>query len=155
MCYFFYETNRKYHLLEENNLVPKAYTVPCISLQICRYYYGRVVVGTDLLQLSFRPDMRRRTPPSFLMDSAHQRLERRRLQREVRCRINKFFSFLVFFIYHFILWDSFTYMHLPIECMCKWEHKDGCVGSKCEYQMGLSWYHYSCEDCRCVAEPSS
>ncbi|KAL9191165.1 hypothetical protein ACHAXT_000871 [Thalassiosira profunda] len=41
------------------------------------------------------------------------------------------------------------------ECMCNWQHKDGCVGSKCEYQMGLSFYHYSCEDCRCVAEPTS
>mmetsp|Transcript_28004 Transcript_28004/g.51654 ORF Transcript_28004/g.51654 Transcript_28004/m.51654 type:complete len:92 (-) Transcript_28004:277-552(-) len=41
------------------------------------------------------------------------------------------------------------------ECMCNWQHKDGCVGSKCEFQMGLSWYHYSCDDCNCVAEPSS
>mmetsp|Transcript_16834 Transcript_16834/g.23059 ORF Transcript_16834/g.23059 Transcript_16834/m.23059 type:complete len:90 (+) Transcript_16834:76-345(+) len=39
------------------------------------------------------------------------------------------------------------------ECMCHWQHKNGCVGSKCEYQMGLSWYHYTCEDCKCVAEP--
>eukprot|EP00804_Cyclotella_cryptica_P006475 CCRYP_012771-RA/>CCRYP_012771-RA protein AED:0.03 eAED:0.03 QI:202/1/1/1/0/0/5/3657/102 len=41
------------------------------------------------------------------------------------------------------------------ECMCNWQHKDGCVGSGCQYQMGLSWYHYSCEDCKCVPEPSS
>uniref|UniRef100_A0A7S0UMR5 Uncharacterized protein n=1 Tax=Pseudo-nitzschia delicatissima TaxID=44447 RepID=A0A7S0UMR5_9STRA len=39
------------------------------------------------------------------------------------------------------------------ECMCHWQHKDGCVGSKCQYQMGLSFYHYSCEDCKCVKEP--
>ncbi|KAL7506984.1 hypothetical protein ACHAXN_005010 [Cyclotella atomus] len=39
------------------------------------------------------------------------------------------------------------------ECMCNWQHKDGCVGSKCQYEMGLSWYHYSCEDCKCVEEP--
>mmetsp|Transcript_15312 Transcript_15312/g.22540 ORF Transcript_15312/g.22540 Transcript_15312/m.22540 type:complete len:105 (+) Transcript_15312:67-381(+) len=39
------------------------------------------------------------------------------------------------------------------ECMCNWQHKDGCVGSQCEYQMGLSWYHYSCKDCKCVPEP--
>mmetsp|Transcript_28157 Transcript_28157/g.58695 ORF Transcript_28157/g.58695 Transcript_28157/m.58695 type:complete len:93 (+) Transcript_28157:293-571(+) len=39
------------------------------------------------------------------------------------------------------------------ECMCNWQHKDGCVGSGCQYQMGLSFYHYSCEDCKCVAEP--
>jgi len=39
------------------------------------------------------------------------------------------------------------------ECMCHWQHKDGCVGSKCQFQMGLSWYHYTCEDCRCVKEP--
>jgi len=39
------------------------------------------------------------------------------------------------------------------ECMCHWQHKDGCVGSGCEYQMGLSFYHYSCKDCRCVKEP--
>mmetsp|Transcript_11732 Transcript_11732/g.16917 ORF Transcript_11732/g.16917 Transcript_11732/m.16917 type:complete len:95 (+) Transcript_11732:104-388(+) len=39
------------------------------------------------------------------------------------------------------------------ECMCNWQHKDGCVGSGCQFQMGLSWYHYSCADCRCVPEP--
>eukprot|EP00531_Pseudo-nitzschia_arenysensis_P005858 CAMPEP_0116141712 /NCGR_PEP_ID=MMETSP0329-20121206/14524_1 /TAXON_ID=697910 /ORGANISM="Pseudo-nitzschia arenysensis, Strain B593" /LENGTH=89 /DNA_ID=CAMNT_0003636905 /DNA_START=174 /DNA_END=443 /DNA_ORIENTATION=+ len=39
------------------------------------------------------------------------------------------------------------------ECMCHWQHKDGCVGSKCQYQMGLSFYHHSCEDCKCVKEP--
>ncbi|KAL3786617.1 hypothetical protein ACHAW5_007747 [Stephanodiscus triporus] len=39
------------------------------------------------------------------------------------------------------------------ECMCHWQHRDGCVGSKCQYEMGLSWYHYSCEDCKCVAKP--
>mmetsp|Transcript_23944 Transcript_23944/g.40680 ORF Transcript_23944/g.40680 Transcript_23944/m.40680 type:complete len:94 (+) Transcript_23944:146-427(+) len=39
------------------------------------------------------------------------------------------------------------------ECMCNWEHKDACVGTGCQYQMGLSWYHYSCKDCRCVSEP--
>mmetsp|Transcript_18831 Transcript_18831/g.26551 ORF Transcript_18831/g.26551 Transcript_18831/m.26551 type:complete len:95 (+) Transcript_18831:143-427(+) len=39
------------------------------------------------------------------------------------------------------------------ECMCHWQHKDGCVGSGCQFQYGLSWYHYSCEDCRCVAKP--
>ena len=37
--------------------------------------------------------------------------------------------------------------------MCHWQHKDGCVGSKCQYQMGLSFYHYSCKDCKCVKEP--
>lgn len=42
---------------------------------------------------------------------------------------------------------------IMLECMCHWQHKDGCVGSKCQYQMGLSWYHYSCKDCRCVQEP--
>mmetsp|Transcript_25326 Transcript_25326/g.54031 ORF Transcript_25326/g.54031 Transcript_25326/m.54031 type:complete len:119 (+) Transcript_25326:146-502(+) len=39
------------------------------------------------------------------------------------------------------------------ECMCHWQHKDGCKGSGCEYQMGLSFYHYSCKDCSCVKEP--
>ena len=39
------------------------------------------------------------------------------------------------------------------ECMCDWQHRDGCVGSACQYEMGLTWYHYSCKDCRCVAEP--
>jgi hypothetical protein len=39
------------------------------------------------------------------------------------------------------------------ECMCHWQHKGGCVGSGCQYQMGLSFYHYSCKDCQCVPEP--
>ena len=39
------------------------------------------------------------------------------------------------------------------ECMCNWQHKDGCKGSGCKYEMGLSWYHYTCKDCACVAEP--
>jgi hypothetical protein len=39
------------------------------------------------------------------------------------------------------------------ECMCHWQHKDGCKGAGCEYQMGLSFYHYSCKDCECVPEP--
>ncbi|GAX14466.1 hypothetical protein FisN_11Hh073 [Fistulifera solaris] len=39
------------------------------------------------------------------------------------------------------------------ECICRWEHRDACVGSGCMYQMGLSWYHYSCTDCKCIAEP--
>mmetsp|Transcript_26939 Transcript_26939/g.42257 ORF Transcript_26939/g.42257 Transcript_26939/m.42257 type:complete len:86 (-) Transcript_26939:88-345(-) len=39
------------------------------------------------------------------------------------------------------------------ECMCDWQHKDGCVGSGCQYQYGLSFYHYSCKDCKCVAKP--
>ena len=40
------------------------------------------------------------------------------------------------------------------ECMCDWQHKDGCVGSKCQYQYGLSFYHFSCDDCKCVKKPS-
>mmetsp|Transcript_25549 Transcript_25549/g.55846 ORF Transcript_25549/g.55846 Transcript_25549/m.55846 type:complete len:104 (+) Transcript_25549:123-434(+) len=39
------------------------------------------------------------------------------------------------------------------ECMCNWQHKDGCKGSGCKYEMGLSWYHFSCEDCECMPEP--
>jgi len=39
------------------------------------------------------------------------------------------------------------------ECMCNWQHKDGCKGSACSYEMGLSWYHYTCKDCGCVNEP--
>ncbi|KAG7374585.1 hypothetical protein IV203_013680 [Nitzschia inconspicua] len=39
------------------------------------------------------------------------------------------------------------------ECMCHWQHKDGCKGAGCQYQMGLSFYHYSCNDCECVPEP--
>jgi len=31
--------------------------------------------------------------------------------------------------------------------------QDGCTGTACEYQMGLSFYHYSCKDCKCVKEP--
>jgi hypothetical protein len=27
--------------------------------------------------------------------------------------------------------------------MCDWQHKDGCVGSGCQYQYGLSFYHFS------------
>mmetsp|Transcript_34413 Transcript_34413/g.39162 ORF Transcript_34413/g.39162 Transcript_34413/m.39162 type:complete len:113 (+) Transcript_34413:165-503(+) len=41
------------------------------------------------------------------------------------------------------------------ECMCHWQHKDGCTGSSCEYQMGLSFYHHSCKDCKCVQDPES
>ena len=40
------------------------------------------------------------------------------------------------------------------ECMCNYQHKDGCKGSKCQYEYGLSWYHYSCKDCECVEEPN-
>ena len=32
--------------------------------------------------------------------------------------------------------------------------QDGCIGSQCQYQMGLSFYHHSCKDCKCVQEPS-
>ena len=39
------------------------------------------------------------------------------------------------------------------ECMCNWQDERGCKGSGCKYEMGLSWYHYTCEDCECVAEP--
>mmetsp|Transcript_6123 Transcript_6123/g.7767 ORF Transcript_6123/g.7767 Transcript_6123/m.7767 type:complete len:92 (+) Transcript_6123:20-295(+) len=39
------------------------------------------------------------------------------------------------------------------ECMCNWQHRDGCKGSGCKYEMGLSWYHYTCKDCKCMAEP--
>jgi hypothetical protein len=38
------------------------------------------------------------------------------------------------------------------ECMCNWEHKDACIGPGCQFEMGLSWYHYSCKDCNCVNE---
>jgi hypothetical protein len=48
---------------------------------------------------------------------------------------------------------SFSSSLLLSECMCHWQHKDGCKGSGCEYQMGLSWYHYTCKDCKCVPEP--
>ena len=41
-----------------------------------------------------------------------------------------------------------------LECMCDWQHKDGCVGSKCQYQYGLAFYHFSCSDCKCVKKPS-
>lgn len=44
--------------------------------------------------------------------------------------------------------------HMTTECMCHWQHQDGCVGSGCEFQMGLSWYHYTCKDCKCVKEQS-
>ena len=37
--------------------------------------------------------------------------------------------------------------------MCHWQHKDGCVGTGCQYQMGLAFYHYTCKDCQCVPEP--
>mmetsp|Transcript_31262 Transcript_31262/g.30114 ORF Transcript_31262/g.30114 Transcript_31262/m.30114 type:complete len:88 (-) Transcript_31262:188-451(-) len=39
------------------------------------------------------------------------------------------------------------------ECMCSWQAKEGCQGSGCEYAYGLSWYHHSCKDCRCMPEP--
>uniref|UniRef100_A0A7S1BC11 Uncharacterized protein n=1 Tax=Corethron hystrix TaxID=216773 RepID=A0A7S1BC11_9STRA len=39
------------------------------------------------------------------------------------------------------------------ECMCHWQHEDGCVGSGCQFQYGLSWYHHSCTDCHCVKAP--
>lgn len=39
------------------------------------------------------------------------------------------------------------------ECMCNWQDERGCTGSGCKYEMGLSWYHYTCEDCDCVPEP--
>mmetsp|Transcript_18838 Transcript_18838/g.24459 ORF Transcript_18838/g.24459 Transcript_18838/m.24459 type:complete len:82 (-) Transcript_18838:41-286(-) len=39
------------------------------------------------------------------------------------------------------------------ECMCNWQDRRGCEGSKCMYQYGLAWYHYSCADCKCIAEP--
>ena len=39
------------------------------------------------------------------------------------------------------------------ECMCNWQDERGCTGSGCKYEMGLSWYHYTCEDCECVPEP--
>jgi len=39
------------------------------------------------------------------------------------------------------------------ECMCNYQHKDGCRGSGCKYEYGLSWYHYSCKDCECIPEP--
>lgn len=39
------------------------------------------------------------------------------------------------------------------ECMCKWQDKNGCEGSGCQFAYGLSFYHYSCTDCRCVPEP--
>ena len=38
------------------------------------------------------------------------------------------------------------------ECMCNWQDERGCTGSGCKYEMGLSWYHYMCEDCECVPE---
>mmetsp|Transcript_3820 Transcript_3820/g.5201 ORF Transcript_3820/g.5201 Transcript_3820/m.5201 type:complete len:114 (+) Transcript_3820:151-492(+) len=41
------------------------------------------------------------------------------------------------------------------ECMCNWQHKNGCKGSACQYEYGLSWYHYSCKDCECVSEPTT
>jgi hypothetical protein len=34
--------------------------------------------------------------------------------------------------------------------MCKNEGKEACQGSKCQYAYGTSFYHYSCEDCKCV-----
>ena len=34
-----------------------------------------------------------------------------------------------------------------------WQDERGCKGSGCKYEMGLSWYHYTCEDCECVPEP--
>ena len=39
------------------------------------------------------------------------------------------------------------------ECMCNWQDERGCTGSGCKFEMGLSWYHYMCEDCECVPEP--
>mmetsp|Transcript_1910 Transcript_1910/g.4030 ORF Transcript_1910/g.4030 Transcript_1910/m.4030 type:complete len:90 (+) Transcript_1910:78-347(+) len=38
------------------------------------------------------------------------------------------------------------------ECMCHWQDKRGCKGSGCKFEMGLTWYHYTCKDCTCVAE---
>ena len=39
------------------------------------------------------------------------------------------------------------------ECMCNWQDGRGCKGSGCKYEMGLCWYHHTCEDCECVPEP--
>ncbi|KAL7570243.1 hypothetical protein ACA910_020667 [Epithemia clementina (nom. ined.)] len=39
------------------------------------------------------------------------------------------------------------------ECMCHWQDRRGCRGSGCRFEMGLAFYHFSCKDCQCVAEP--
>jgi hypothetical protein len=39
------------------------------------------------------------------------------------------------------------------ECMCKWSNKDACAGPGCQYEYGLSWHHFSCEDCACQPKP--
>lgn len=39
------------------------------------------------------------------------------------------------------------------ECMCKWSHKDACSGPVCNYEYGLSWHHFTCQDCHCNPKP--
>ena len=44
------------------------------------------------------------------------------------------------------------------ECMCRWSNREACVGpsaapTQCNYEYGLSWHHYTCEDCHCAPKP--
>ena len=39
------------------------------------------------------------------------------------------------------------------ECMCRWSNKDACVGPACRYEYGLSWHHFTCEECHCQPKP--
>lgn len=52
-------------------------------------------------------------------------------------RIMCFFSIVQVSFWKFIFSKTWN-----VECMCDWQHKDGCVGSACQYQYGLSFYHY-------------
>lgn len=88
--------------------------------------------------------------PSCQMDFARRRLVQLLKQQEVR-RNKK--SFILCMIRHSLFIDNILSYWMP-ECMCNWQHKDGCVGSKCQYQYGLSFFHFSCDDCKCVKKPS-
>ena len=77
-------------------------------------------------------------------------------QRRLSDRISFFLAVLIAPSFFFSFFAALlSPSDLSKECMCHWQHMDGCVGSKCQYEMGLSWYHYSCVDCKCVAEPST
>ena len=39
------------------------------------------------------------------------------------------------------------------ECMCRWSNKDACQGPAYRYEYGLSWHHFTCEDCHCQPKP--
>ena len=39
------------------------------------------------------------------------------------------------------------------ECMCRWSDKNACQGSKCQFEFGLAWHHFTCLDCACQPKP--